>query len=95
MKIGQIIYHKLTNEPLLIIEDIEEDYKLEETETIECRYQDDHGIYHSEEFYGAEVIEKLPVIPNYPQGGGGGGGPTCRCGGNCGGGGGSTHPHGQ
>lgn len=75
MQLGDIIYHKLTGQKLIVIEDIEDDYELEENETVECRYQDTKGIYHSEEFYGCEIVEKEPVTLKKNKAGG--------CGGNC------------
>lgn len=86
---GQIVYHKLTGQGLIVIEEINEDYDLDDNETVECRYRDSQGNYQSTDFYGAELTEKPPVTYSGPGScngncvcksrAGGGGAPSYYC----------------
>lgn len=81
---GDIVYHKLTGQELIVIEEVE-DYELTNNETLECRYRDNKGVYQSEDFYGCELVIKKPAtFTGGPSGCGG----NCRCG--MGGGGGAN-----
>ena len=86
---GDIVYHKLTGQELIIIEDIE-DYELANNETLECRYRDNQGVYQSADFYGAELTTEMSARYKSYSGGPSGCGGNCRCG-DMGGGGGVSH----
>jgi len=84
INLGDTIYHKLTSQALTVIEDVS-NYDLQESDTIECRYRDNNGIYQSEDFYFCELTkEAKPVIsygaPKLCVCGRGEEGSLCQCG---------------
>jgi hypothetical protein len=58
---GDIVYHKLTGQPMIALEDQEEG-----NSCIDCRYMANTGVFHVENFYVSEVLTSAPE-PKKPK----------------------------
>lgn len=69
INIGDILYHKINSQPMVVIDDIDEDendYDL--NDTVNVRFINQNGEYEEDEFLVAEFRQKAPtkIAKAYP-----------------------------